>query len=96
MSPTDPDPAPSVAEHPTFTAVFDKLLAEVPPIAAPPLELARRKLERLTRELAELTEVEAQRNSLLYPDNSEVWYQTHRELEETSAEVRRLESEAIK
>jgi hypothetical protein len=82
----DPDPAPSVCEHPSFAAVFDKLLAEVPPIAAPPLELARRRLMDAEHTLSE-TRADGTENQVLHAMMG---------VTSAAAEVRRLESEAIK
>lgn len=95
----DPDPLPPRVgcEHPAFTAVFDKLLSEVPPIQAPPLEMARRKLLKLEQEWATQEAKDYAEGVPIRTHNfSEEWHRLQAEVEATEAEVRRLESEALK
>lgn len=88
----NPDPLPPRVgcEHPQFTAVFDKLLSEVPPIQAPPLEAARAKLERLNREAAATP---ATVDILGQPSGD--CARLLRELREAEAEVTQLEGDAL-
>lgn len=91
----EPYHEPSKTEHPSRTAYFERLMAEVEPVQAPPLELARRRLERLEAK-RDAIEKEAEETGTDYElDWSDQWHELLGDIESARAEVARLEKEAI-